>query len=344
MPTTKQIAESEEAAKTKVLICGHSQTYGLGGRLQSKLKAKGGASIIKFENGANDAKIASLISKWAPDPAEFTHVVVYCGGNKSQTVTSRANSLIKVVNYFKTAEGGPTIDNIFLVLPPTNGPTIKRRIKNEANEQDLKYYRKKKKDSDEFEKKWVEGLSDDQLRVEIQIRTAKAWQRQLQLLKKLRGFMPKENVIKIVSNKGWPVSRGPYPPAGDQSSKEHIDMILKKIGDPKVQTGADVKGLKKGIETEKEKRKASGEYKPLINFPKTSGRTFRTSTDIPAKMSDQIRAHFGLARKSIGAGSMKQYDRAGSLADQEAEKKRREKQQKDTEAATKKRTWRILST
>ena len=337
VPITRRIAESEEGAKTKVLICGHSQTYGLGGRLQSKLKAKGGVSVKKFKNGANDALIASLISNWAPDPTEFTHVVVYCGGNSGAGPTSRANSLIKVVNHFKTADGGPTIDNIFLVLPPTNGPTIKRRIKNEANEEDLKYYRKKKEDSDEFKKKWVEGLSDDQLRVEIQRRTARAWKRQLELLKKLRGFMPKENVIKIVSKKGWPVSRGPYPPAGDQSSKEHIEIILKKIGDPKVQTGADVKALKKGLETEKEKRKASGEYKPLIDLPKTSGRTFRTSADIGDKMSDQIRAHFGLARKSIGAGSMKQWDRAGSLADQEAEKKRREKQQKDTEAATKKR-------
>ena len=76
-----------------------------------------------------------------------------------------------------------------------------------------------------------------------------------------------------------------------------------------------------------------GEMKDAKNIPledslafKTpKGRTFRTDLDIPGKMSDQIRAHFGLARKSIGAGSMKTWDPASSTeAEKEAAKKRKE--------------------
>jgi hypothetical protein len=314
VPRTRQIAESEEAAKPKVLICGHSQVNNMGRALKKMLKSKGYDVVVEKYDGANDAKIASLLPKWAPEPSEFTHVVVYCGGNVQGT-NARLRSLAKIINYFKTAEGGPTKDNIFLVLPPTNKEPVKRRINNKANAADIKWARKKYKEK-------LEGKTDEYVRIFLQNKTLKAFRKQMKILKTLREYMPKENVIKIFGK--WSVSRGGKPSSSNSSVIMHANKITKKIADPSVTTGSDVKALRKKVEKEKS---SDAPDVPVFKTPK--GRTFRTDLDIPGKMSDQIRAHFGLARKSIGAGSMKTWDPASSTeAEKEAAKKRKEAEDK----------------
>ena len=334
----------ETAAKTKVLICGNSQAQNMGGAVVRRLKDRGHSFRHEVYNGANDEMIANTLPRWAPDPSIFTHVVVYCGGNVQNT-EGRITSIKKIIDYFTKAEGGPPKENIFLVLPPMNKKPITRRIKNKANDADISWARTK------YEKE-LENKTDEYVRIFIQRKALKSFQAQTKLLKALKAIHPKENVIKVFGN--WNIFLGRKPPHWNPSIVLHANKIIKrsglstpKPGFEKPRKKAEKEKPRKKVEkekptdiekprkkVEKEKTKPKPISKPKVKFDTPTGKTLRTDLDIPAKMSDQIRAHFGLPRKSLGLGDMKIWDPAGDV---EQEKERLEKLKKDQQAAAEKR-------